>query len=237
MTTSLVQERCERCGKWHESAVAGIASTRCAVLHPPGQCCHYGERELEPFEVARAEALGRLHVRTLETPLQRDLRADPAPRGAVLVHGPGLFSAPDGSWARLRLPCCGVSPRDAEPGIVTSDPSLVTCRLLDLRAEALERLARGLGLPSEMAHREEDRPPFDRDPDAHKVRLRMDLPTGDNRFDLFREEWERQEWEESGPLRPDVSWADLDGGVSWPRPAPRWWVRQLAGLARRLRRG
>lgn len=40
----------------------------------------------------------------------------------MIVHGPGLLLDP------LTLPCCKVDPRFAEPGLVSSDASLVTCR-------------------------------------------------------------------------------------------------------------
>lgn len=59
----------------------------------------------------------------------------------LAVHGPGLFSAPGGDgWARLRLPCCGVHPLNATPGLVTTDVDLVTCGRLLLDVELhLER--------------------------------------------------------------------------------------------------
>lgn len=49
----------------------------------------------------------------------------------MIVHGPGL---PD--RAASPLACCGVLLDDAEPGIVTSDPGLVTCAGSSLAAFA-----------------------------------------------------------------------------------------------------
>jgi hypothetical protein len=49
--------RCGRCSKVFSGQV-GRSRISCLVPHPPGSCCHYGERELNEQELARiAEAL------------------------------------------------------------------------------------------------------------------------------------------------------------------------------------
>lgn len=45
----------------------------------------------------------------------------------MIVHGPGFHTPTSNGWARFALPCCDKPVSAARPGIVTSDPSLVTC--------------------------------------------------------------------------------------------------------------
>lgn len=35
--------QCSTCGRWYVSTTAQLA---CAVMHPPGTCCHYGDQEV-----------------------------------------------------------------------------------------------------------------------------------------------------------------------------------------------
>lgn len=37
------EQRCPICGKWHLIPVVGVS---CCVYHPPGDCCHYGHKEV-----------------------------------------------------------------------------------------------------------------------------------------------------------------------------------------------
>lgn len=49
----------------------------------------------------------------------------------MIIHGPGVWTRVTDDEAtgfrRFVLPCCGRPPGLAEPGIVTSDPTRVTC--------------------------------------------------------------------------------------------------------------
>lgn len=38
--------KCRGCGKWYVVR-AEMALTSCTVLHGPGSCCHFSEREVE----------------------------------------------------------------------------------------------------------------------------------------------------------------------------------------------
>ena len=41
--------KCPGCGKWHEK-ILGMLHQGCCVMHGPGTCCHFGEREVEEPE-------------------------------------------------------------------------------------------------------------------------------------------------------------------------------------------
>ena len=45
---------CPRCKKYF-SAQTGRMRISCAVLHPPGSCCHYGDKELSSEQIEKVE--------------------------------------------------------------------------------------------------------------------------------------------------------------------------------------
>lgn len=48
--TSMKERKCKICGKWFAVIPAGGSYISCCVQHPPGECCHMGDREVvEPF--------------------------------------------------------------------------------------------------------------------------------------------------------------------------------------------
>lgn len=56
-------ELCPICHAWHGTRLEGVG-LKCALKHPPGSCCHYGEKSLKADEVAAVEAmLERVAVR------------------------------------------------------------------------------------------------------------------------------------------------------------------------------
>ena len=45
--------QCDICGKYF--LVQGENNTRCCVIHSPGSCCHYNEKELTIAQINRIE--------------------------------------------------------------------------------------------------------------------------------------------------------------------------------------